>query len=148
MSGCRGLVLARPGVDLSHQALYGLVALGPSIGQRVEDAPEHGHHRPSAWPDDARLASLDAASDCLPGGRWWQSLSQRSREGREQLVSKGILIDRLVDHVGVDETEVGDACTRAVVDELYSQGPSELLDGRLAHRLRRCAAAVAERVDG
>src|SRR2546423_15369674 len=114
MSGCRGLVLARPGIDLSHQALYGLVALGPSIGQRVEDAPEHGHHRPSAWPDDARLAPLDAAGDCLPGGGWWQSLSQRAPEGREQPVSQGILIDRLMHQVRVEETDVRRGCACAL----------------------------------
>ena len=60
----------------------------------------------------------------------------------DHLVGERVLVDRPVDHLGVDEAEVGDARARAVLDELDAQRAAELLDGGLAHRVRDRADAV------
>ncbi len=62
------------------------------------------------------------------------------------LFASGSLSRRLVDHLGVDEAEVGDARAGAVLRELHAQRAPELLDRGLAHRVGNLADAVDERV--
>ena len=72
---------------------------------------------------------------------------QHARVGGHHPLGERVLVDGLVDQLGVDEAEIRDARARAVLDELRAQGAPELLDARLRDRIRRRPHAVAERVD-
>ena len=85
--------------------------------------------------------------DGLPRLARREPLVEDLRQRGEHLVGDWVLIDPLVDHLGVDEPEVGDARARAVLDELDPQRAAELLDRGLAHRVWHRADAVPEGVD-
>src|ERR1035437_7784699 len=142
-----GLVFARARVDLPEQSLRGGVALEAGVRDRVQHAPQDGHERPAPRPDDARPPVLDPAHDRRAGNVGGEALAQRAGEALEHPRRERVLVDRPVDHLGVDEAEVGHARARAVLDELHAQRPAELLDGGLAHRVGERADAVGEGVD-
>ena len=56
-------------------------------------------------------------------------------KGLEHHVGELVLIERAVDHLGVDEAEVGHAGAGAVGGQLDPKRTAELLHGGLAHRV-------------
>ena len=74
-----------------------------------------------------------------------KAFEQGPRQGCEEFVDDGIVVDSLLDHVGLDEGEVGDRRRDAAGGEFHAQSAPELLDGRFAHGIGDGAHAVEER---
>ncbi len=88
-----------------------------------------------------------AVGECCCGSVGLKTFEKGPGQTREQFVDEWIGVDTLLDHVGLDQGEVGDRRGDAVRGEFHAQSAAELLDGCLAHGVGNGAHSVEKRED-